>query len=406
MNLEIANHQNSVSGLLFTGFNQDYGCFAVGSERGFQIFNSDPLTEKTRKDFEDGGIGIVEMLFRSNYIGLVGSGRHPKYPTNKVMIWDDLKGKPIFELEFRSIVKNIKLRRDVLIVVLANKTFVYSFEGVPKKLYTFDTNFNNKGLVAVSSTSSRAIMAIPSNQKGHIQIINLSPAIQQSSTGDSFYGSAASSMLSDSRGYNLQNPTTPNTSIIAAHTTALSCIALNRDGTRLASASEKGTLIRIFDTSSCRVLHELRRGVDRAEIFSIAFDEDSTRICVSSDKGTVHIFNLSSPENSPSHPSSTSSTKSASPSFFGTGNRQSSLAFMKDLLPKYFASEWSFASFQVPNETRCICGFSPSVSSSSTLSESNVILILCADGGYFKVSFDPRAGGLCTREVFKRFYRS
>lgn len=80
--------------------------------------------------------------------------------------------------------------------------------------------------------------------------------------------------------------------IVDAHTGPIACLALNRDATRLATASDKGTLIRIFDTQTCQKLQELRRGVDTVEILSMTFDPLSRYLAVSSNKGTIHVFAL------------------------------------------------------------------------------------------------------------------
>jgi len=69
---------------------------------------------------------------------------------------------------------------------------------------------------------------------------------------------------------------------------------------------------------------------------------------------------------------------------------------MKEILPSYFSSEWSFAQFHIP-ESRCVVCFG---------TEKNTIIVVCADGTYYKYSFDGLKGGDGKQETMARYLKS
>jgi hypothetical protein len=78
----------------------------------------------------DGVIKLAEMLFRTNIIGFVGTGDNTSYPATRLILWDDIQHRPFGELNFKTEVLNIKLRKDKVVVVLLEKIYVYNFQNL------------------------------------------------------------------------------------------------------------------------------------------------------------------------------------------------------------------------------------------------------------------------------------
>jgi WD40 repeat protein len=85
---------------------------------------------------------------------------------------------------------------------------------------------------------------------------------------------------------------TSRSTLIQAHKSTLAYLSLSSDASKLASASETGTLVRVWDTKSSSLIYEGRRGSDFARIQCINFDVSSKILVVSSDKETVHVFKV------------------------------------------------------------------------------------------------------------------
>ncbi|KAL0370590.1 UNVERIFIED_CONTAM: Autophagy-related protein 18a [Sesamum angustifolium] len=353
-NSAVANHNNDPIKLLHVSFNQDHGCFAIGTDRGFRIYNCDPFRELFRREFDgNAGVGAVEMLWRCNILALVGGGDSPQYPLNKVMIWDDHQSRYIGELSFRSEVRGVRLRRDRIVVVLEQKIFVYNF-GDLKLLHQIETIANPKGLCAVSQVPLSFVLVCPGLQKGQIRV---------------------------------EHYASKRTKFIMAHDSRIACFALSQEANLLATASSKGTLVRIFNTHDGSLLQEVRRGADRADIYSLAFSATAQWLAVSSDKGTVHVFSLKV------NPGNVGSDRSNSPEPNPSG---SSLSFIKGVLPKYFSSKWSVAQFRLPEGSQYIVAFGH---------QKNTVVVLGLDGSFYRCEFDPVTGGEMMQLEYHNFVK-
>ena len=84
--------------------------------------------------------------------------------------------------------------------------------------------------------------------------------------------------------------------IVQAHKAPVAHVAVNSDGTMMATASEKGTVVRVHSLPDAQKLYQFRRGSYPARVYSITFNLVSSLLCVSSDQETIHIFKLANPQ--------------------------------------------------------------------------------------------------------------
>lgn len=239
---------------LSASFNADNSYFSVALESGFRVFVARTGELKLARDV-NGGIGCAEMLGTTSYFALVGGGKQPKFPQNKVQIWNDKNEIVSTSLEFKTPIQRVRISQKYLVVALLNNVGMYEMKMPPKKLKDTTTVNNPFGLCALGDK----LVAFPGATPGQVKLCDLA---------------------------------TLQISIITAHDSPLRALALNKRGDLLATASEKGTMIRVYSTSTTAKLAEFRRGIDPAAIFSLAFSPDSSMLAVTSDKSTIHIFDL------------------------------------------------------------------------------------------------------------------
>lgn len=215
-----------------------------------------------------------------------------------------------------------------------------------------DTFENPKGIVALSYDPNKTVLAYPADKtKGYVRV--------------KFY-----------------EPNT--TSLINAHESTIAYIALNKDGSLLATASDKGTLIRIFQSATGLFLQEVRRGKDKAEIECICFDSTSKLLAVSSNKGTIHIFSLTS--GLKKLQSEEKGVTQQEEETKEEGLPQNHLSIFKGLpnflTGGFFKSEWSFAQVRINEENAKI-----------TFVNNNTLVAITPKGHYYKVEIDLAKGG-------------
>ena len=390
--------------ILYINFNQDGTCIAVGTETGFKIINILPYLDLYYKDLK-GGIGIIEMLYKTNILALVGGGKNPKFKLNELIIWDEEKDTQICKIKTKYKILNTKIRENKIYIVNKSQILVFDFNTF-NLIETLETK-NIRGLISLCYKED--IVAYPDIQhEGTVKI---------------------------------KNYDTNKEDILKAHKTPLNCIQLNQDGSMIGTCSLKGTLIRVYNIANKQLIREVRRGAESANVNYISFDISQKYFLVVSDRKTIHLFflinnntnnantnntnninnnitnnnenqinneneNKESNEkieaeeennngNNINHINSISFDDNKNKSNNDLNNRKSIFEGMSNFLgvgKRYFGSEWSFARIRI-NISKSISIFGPE----------NSIIIVTYEGKFCQASFDPINGGDCIKIQEEKF---
>ncbi|XP_055031410.2 WD repeat domain phosphoinositide-interacting protein 1 [Misgurnus anguillicaudatus] len=259
--------------LLCASFNQDITSLVVGCKDGYRLYSLSSVDRMNciHQGVESPDVYIAERLFSSSLMVVVS-----KSTPFRMNIYHFKKGTEICNYSYSSNILAVKLNRQRLIVCLEEALYIHNIKDMKLLKSLLNTPPNPRGLCALSVNYSNSYLAYPNSfTAGEIALYD-----------------ALNQMM---------------VTTISAHASPVAAISFNASGTNLASASEKGTVIRVFSIPDGVKLFEFRRGMKRyVSISSLSFSANGEFLCASSNTETVHIFKLE-----PHSPSKESPTWSA-----------------------------------------------------------------------------------------------
>ncbi|XP_037708123.1 WD repeat domain phosphoinositide-interacting protein 2 [Drosophila subpulchrella] len=236
-------------------FNQDFTSLSVLSPTGLRLYSiasQDKVEEIFAKDNTE-QIRIVERLFNSSLVVLVTAQK-----PNCLKMLHFKKKQDICNCFYPSEILCVRMNRQRLIVCLAESIHIHDIRDM-KILHSIENIApNEQGLCALSLNSHLAFPVCQTS--GELRIFNANK---------------------------LRTGMT-----IRAHDTPLSALAFSPSGSLLATASERGTVIRVFCVKNGQRVQEFRRGVSCVRIASLVFSASGDFLCASSNTETVHVFKI------------------------------------------------------------------------------------------------------------------
>ena len=223
-----------------------------------------------------------------------------------------------------------------------------------------DTPTNRDGLIDLCSSDSNCYLAYPgSATNGHVNIFDADPLVA--------------------------------TCTIAAHEAPLAALHFNSEGNKLATASVKGTVIRIFSIPNGERLYEFTRGMKRCvQIHSLAFSQDSKFLCSSSNTETVHVFSLAKAEEQKQQAQQSKSDENdQSISSWVNYLSQQASSYLPQQMNELMLREKSFATARLPIVGTKTCCAMPRIGNRDYLA------VASTDGYLFCYSI-PQEPGECT----------
>ncbi|XP_020523738.1 autophagy-related protein 18b isoform X2 [Amborella trichopoda] len=218
--------------------------------------------------YVNGAYGIVEMLYSTNFLAIVGAGEQPSLSPRRLCLFNTVTECALKELNFLTTILAVRVNRKRLIIVLQDRTYIYDSNSLAL-LDTIETVANTKGLCAFSPSLDGCYIALPANTtKGSALVYN------------------AMNLHSHCQ--------------IEAHRSPLAAMALSSDGVYIATASEQGTIIRVHLISQAKKSYSFRRGTYPSTIYSLAFGPPKGfphLLVATSSSGSLHVFHLDSVTN-------------------------------------------------------------------------------------------------------------
>ncbi len=159
--MELNNNDDDL--INYYNFNEDGSCITIGTKNGFKIITTNPFTNY-HKRIIGRGIGIIEMYHSSNILALTGNDKNSKFPSNKLIIWDDNKEEIIKEIIMSYKIRIVKIIKNFLFIVNDIKAYILNFENL-LLIESFEIFSSEKELISFSVNEETKIAYIDSDYK-------------------------------------------------------------------------------------------------------------------------------------------------------------------------------------------------------------------------------------------------